>query len=183
MFKRLFALALACAVFLPLAALAQATAPAAPSDNPFTVKALIDLLSPAINTLILAVIGSVFTWGASKILAFMRVKDQDAAVLRIQEAFKSYAGIILAHAEDNLANRTFHTASPEVAQMVQTAQTFMVPTVIRSKLDEPALRRLALGAVGNIQAVGTTVVIEPPKDAPAIIKSDSLLATAPKGSL
>jgi hypothetical protein len=151
-------------LLIPVVALAQATAPAAATDNPFTLKALVDLLSPAINTIILGIIGSVFTWGASRLLAIFKVKDQDAAVSRVRDALASYAGIILAHAEDNLANRTFHTASPEVAQMVTTAQASIPGVIARSQLDEPALKRLSLGALGQIQAVGTTVVVEPPKD-------------------
>jgi hypothetical protein len=163
MFKRFSALALACALFLPLAALAQVVNHAAD----IAAAPWVAFLAPYLNAIVTAIIGVVVPALALKALSYFNIKGQDDAVTRLRQACQTYAGGLLAKAEDNLANKTFNVGSPEVALISDMIATNIPGVLARSGLDADAVARMALGEIGKIQALATTTIVSPPKDAVA----------------
>jgi hypothetical protein len=165
MFKRFSALALACAVFMPLAALAQVVNHAAD----IAAAPWVAFLAPYLNAVVTAIIGVVVPALALKALSYFNIKGQDDAVTRLRQACQTYAGGLLAKAEDNLANKTFNVGSPEVALISDMIATNIPGVLARSGLDADAVARMALGEIGKIQALATTTIVSPPKDAAPVV--------------
>jgi hypothetical protein len=112
-------------------------------------------LKPYVDVLVPPIVTALIGLAAAKFSKWTGVQLQAGAVASLKSAAATQAGALVAQAEDNLAGRRFSTGSPEVAVIAARVAAALPATAALAGATPEALRAIALGEIGKLQAMQT----------------------------
>lgn len=109
-------------------------------------------IKPYIDVLVEAVVGAVVTLAAAKLNQWTNIKISGALFDKLQSAAKTQAGVMVAGAEDNLANTTVTVSNPVVAAAANKIAADFPHAAEAIGFTPDNLKHLIVGEIGKLQA-------------------------------
>ena len=131
------------------------------TDSVSTIAAapFVDLLRPIISSLVTTIVGVAVTFGLATLSRWMGVTLRASYVESLRQAAQTEAGVLVAEAADNLANRSIPVTSPIVAAAAARIAAALPKAINATGMTPDELGRLIAGEIGKLQALATTIPV------------------------